>query len=176
MAQRMNSTILLAQLNTVESETFIEMLGDIFEHSAWIPEQTHGFRPFISVSELHARMVQIVKNAPLSDQLNLLRAHPELAGREAIKGTLTKSSASEQSTAGMNSLNPGEMQTVKRLNEQYSNKFGFPFIIAVLDNTKEEIFKKWDERLNSSLEEERETCLEQVYLIAHLRLTALVKG
>jgi 2-oxo-4-hydroxy-4-carboxy-5-ureidoimidazoline decarboxylase len=169
----MNESVSLSQLNTIECDEFVHLLSDIFEHSPWIPRYAWKCRPFESVSDLHSSMVTVVESSTEDEQLGLLRAHPELAGKEARDGVLTESSTSEQSQAGMNALSKDELLEVAQLNSQYLEKFKFPFIIAVLDNTKEDIFRKWNLRLSNRRELELKTCLEQVYLIGKLRLTAL---
>jgi 2-oxo-4-hydroxy-4-carboxy-5-ureidoimidazoline decarboxylase len=169
----MNKSISLSQLNTIECDEFVHLLADTFEHSSWIPRCAYKFRPFESFSDLHSKMVAVIKSSTEEQQLSLLRAHPELAGKEARDGALTESSTSEQSHVGMNALNNDELLEVDQLNSQYLQKFKFPFIIAVLDNTKKDIFRKWNQRLSNSYEYELKTCLEQVYLIGKLRLAAL---
>ena len=169
----MNEQVSLSQLNTIECDKFVHLLADIFEHSPWIPYRAWDYRPFESISDLHSKMRIVVKASTEEEQLGLLKAHPELAGKEAKSGVLTESSTNEQAHAGMNALSQDEMLEVSQMNAQYSEKFGFPFIIAVLDNTKADIFRKWKQRLTNSYETEMKACLEQVYLIAKLRLAAL---
>lgn len=169
----MSDQISLLKLNSLTSEQFVAALADIFEHSSWIPEGTWKDLPFESIQALHLSMIKVVKSATTKQQLKLLREHPQLAGKEASSGTLTQHSTHEQQSVGMNSLSSKEMQQIKTLNEDYNNKFGWPFIIAVLDNTKDDIFRKWSQRLENEYETELQNCLEQVYLIAKLRLDAL---
>lgn len=172
----MNETNSLSQLNTIECDEFVHLLADTFEHSSWIPRCAYKLRPFESISDLHSKMVSIIKSSTEEQQLSLLRAHPELAGKETKVGVLTECSNGEQSHVGMNALSRDELLKVDQLNLQYLEKFKFPFIIAVLDNTKKDIFRKWNLRLSNSYEQELKTCLEQVYLIGKLRLSTLNNG
>ena len=169
----MNEQVSLSHLNTIECEQFEHLLADIFELSPWIPRRAWEYRPFGSISDLHSKMVTVIENSTEDEQLGLLTAHPELAGKEARDGVLTESSTNEQAQAGLNALNKDELLEVSQLNAQYLDKFGFPFIIAVLDNTKDDIFRKWKQRLSNNRDLELKACLEQVYLIGKLRLTAL---
>ena len=89
-------------------------------------------------------MTDVVKRASRDEQLALLRAHPELAGKEAQSGTMTSDSTSEQGGAGLNALSREEMQRISDLNRRYREKFGFPFIIAVRQHTKEGIFRQFE--------------------------------
>ena len=163
----------LLQLNSADREQFVRLLGEIFEHSPWIPRRTWDSRPFDSVSHLHEKLVAVVNASSVEEQMGLLTAHPELAGKEAKDGVLTDSSTIEQQSAGLSSLSDDEMSEMDVINAMYREKFGFPFIIAVLDNTKADIFKKWRQRLTNEKETEFTTCLDQIYLIAKLRLTTL---
>ena len=169
----MNESISLSQLNTIECDEFVHLLAGTFEHSSWIPRCAYKLRPFESFSDLHSKMVAVIKGSTEEQQLSLLKAHPELAGKEARDGVLTASSTREQSHVGMNDLSHDELLYVAQLNAQYFEKFKFPFIIAVLDNTKKDIFRKWNQRLSNNYEHELKICLEQVYLIGELRLAAL---
>ncbi len=165
--------ISLSQLNAADCQSFTQLLADIFEHSPWIPRRAWEERPFESVTNLHAKMTALVDAASVDEQLALLKAHPDLAGKEAQEGSLTDLSSREQAHVGMNALSADEMAEVGLLNAQYREKFGFPFIIAVRDNTKQDIFRKWRQRLSNDLSTETQACLEQVYLIAKLRLALL---
>lgn len=162
----------VAALNGLDEDGFTATLGDIFEHSPWVARRAAKARPFKSLEQLHAQMLQVVRHASIDEQLGLLRAHPELAGREAQAGTLTAASTAEQSGAGLHALTPEEMSRVSELNRMYRARFGFPFIIAVGENTKRDILTKWASRLHHDTVAELAVALEQVGIIARLRLNA----
>jgi 2-oxo-4-hydroxy-4-carboxy-5-ureidoimidazoline decarboxylase len=154
-------------------QAFLAELGGVFEHSPWITELAFAARPFESVAALHGAMVDAVRGAARHRQLALLNAHPELAGKEAQIGALTKNSTAEQASAGLNALNREEMETIARSNRQYREKFGFPFIIAVRQHTKDSIFSEFQRRLANDVDTELATCLDQVFVITRLRLENL---
>ena len=164
----------LAALNNMDRDRFTATLGDVFEHSPWVPERAYEARPFGDVGQLHAVMVAEVKLASRDEQLALLQAHPELAGREAQTGELTAASTAEQSGAGLNALNKDEMARVERFNADYRQKFGFPFIIAVRNHTKGSILAEFERRLANNADTELTTCLDQVFIIARQRLDAML--
>jgi 2-oxo-4-hydroxy-4-carboxy-5-ureidoimidazoline decarboxylase len=166
--------IRIAEINAMRPAEFVAALGGVFEHSPWIAERAFASRPFADTAALHAAMVEVVRGASRDEQLGLLRAHPELAGREAQSGTLTADSTAEQHSAGLNALTRDEMERVVRLNRAYREQFGFPFIIAVRRHTKDRIFAEFERRLGNDAESERLECLEQVYIITRLRLDALI--
>ncbi len=153
---------------------FLAALGGVFEHSPWIAERAFAKRPYADTAALHEAMVNVVRSASSEEQLSLLRAHPELAGREAQAGALTADSTAEQRSAGLNALTREEMERVGRLNRAYRERFGFPFIIAVRRHTKDGIFAELERRLGNDADSERLECLEQVHIITRLRLDALV--
>lgn len=170
----MNEKITLQQLNTIDVNGFTKLLGGIFEHSPWVAEQVAGQRPFDSVAKLHAAMVSRVEAAGVATQLALIRVHPELAGKAAVKGELTDESTKEQSGAGLNQCSPDEFETLQQLNTDYNQKFGFPFIVAVRGHTRHSIIALFAERLKNSPEREMGECLQQIYKISGLRLHDLV--
>jgi 2-oxo-4-hydroxy-4-carboxy-5-ureidoimidazoline decarboxylase len=111
--------------------------------------------------------------APRERQLALIRAHPDLAGRAAIEGSLTESSQREQASAGLDRLTPDEYASFTRLNTAYRERFGFPFVVCVREHTKESILRVAAERLEHTRDEEVRVALEEVAKIARLRLEAL---
>lgn len=164
----------LADLNRMSAADFIAGLSGIFEHSPWIPERAASKRPFGSLDSLHGAMVQAMWAANESEKLALLRAHPQLAGKEAESGTLTAHSTSEQDSVGLTRLTPEEKARIVALNAAYLEKHGFPFIIAVKLRTKSQIFAAFAERVSNPRDIEFTTALSEVGKIARLRLEALL--
>jgi len=163
----------LATLNGLGRGEFRQALGGVFEHSPWVPERAFDRRPFASVGDLHAAMTQVVRQASREEQLALIRAHPDLAGRAARAGAMSASSVAEQSGAGLDRLTDEEYVRFERLNDAYRARFGFPFIIAVRRHDKTAILEAFETRLDNSVDAEVETALGQIAEIARLRLDAL---
>jgi len=153
-------------LNTMDRISFVAAIGWIFEHSPWVAERAWDMRPFQKTEALHRAMVLQVERASRSEQLALLRAHPDLGTR----ARLSHASASEQSGAGLDQLTREEFDLLTRLNDSYKDKFGFPFLFAVKGSTKYDILKALEMRLPSAPEDEYTEALRQVYRIAEFRL------
>lgn len=164
----------LTALNTLDKIAFTHALADLYEHSPWIPAAVHDLTPFASATALAAAMVDAVRKAGQGPQLALLRAHPELAGKEAASGALTAHSSDEQRGAGLVNLQAEERERLTQLNRRYLDKFGFPFIIAVKNHDKAGIFAELARRVENDVQTELATCLEQVHHIARFRLDALL--
>lgn len=151
---------------------FVEMFGDIFEHSPWIAARAHdsGLTPAQDTAEgLHAAMVHVLSEASREQKLALIQAHPDLAGRLKL-ADLTDDSRGEQKSAGLDSLTEEERDRFLALNETYRRKFGFPFIMAVKGRTKDEILEAFEERIEHEADQEFDTAIVQIELIALLRL------
>jgi 2-oxo-4-hydroxy-4-carboxy-5-ureidoimidazoline decarboxylase len=167
----------LAAINRMDSTAFAAAFGKVYEHSAWIAERAFALRPasgFTSRAVLHAALVATVHSATEDEQVELLRAHPELAGKEAAAGTLTADSMQEQAVAGLSAMNAEGVSHLRALNRLYREKFGFPFIIAARDNTQAAIFGTLDARLHNTRAMELHNALAQVGEIARLRLLDLI--
>ncbi len=164
----------LDSLSKSDRDTFVSVLGEIFEHSPWVAEQAWSARPFASVDALHKAMLEAMWGAPAEQQLQLIRAHPELAGKEADEGTLTADSKREQAGAGLDRCTAAELARLRDLNRAYHEKFGFPFVMAVKGRTKNEIFAAIEARLQGQRDEEFRRCLEEIGKIGRFRLTALL--
>lgn len=165
----------LAKLNNFSREEFVAAVGPVFEHSPWIAEVTWHRKPFASVAKLHAELCDTIARSGEQKQLALIRAHPDLVGKLALAGQLTKESTGEQASAGLDKLTSEEVKLFQTNNAAYKAKFGFPFIICARQNKKEAILKGFETRLKNSREQEIKTALEEIGKIARLRLEDLVK-
>ena len=165
----------LSQLNSLSREEFIRIVGPVFEHSPWIAEVTWPQRPFASVEELHRALCQTVTDASEAQHLALIRAHPDLVGKLALAGQLTKESTSEQAGAGLGNLKPEEVALFQQNNAAYKEKFGFPFVICARLNKKEAILNGFKVRLQNSRAQEIQAALVEIFKIAELRLRDLTQ-
>ena len=166
--------ITLEALNALPVEAFTETLGAIFEHSPWVAQRAAASRPFASCLDLLDAMRSAVREASIEDQLNLIRAHPQLGARGRKRLELTEASSREQRRAGLDACSDEEFAELMRLNTAYVQKFNFPFILAIRGHDPESILTFMRSRLNNSLEEERHTALTQIGLIGGYRLADLV--
>jgi OHCU decarboxylase len=144
--------------------------GALYEHSPWVAEAAWQHAPFASPAELRAAFETAIAGAPPERKLALLRAHPELAGREAEAGDLTEASAREQGRAGLDRLTAGELAALRKLNSDYRERFGFPFIVCVAEHTVESLLAAGAARLAHPPARERDVALHEVIKIARLRL------
>ena len=156
---------------------FVASYGHVFEHSPWIAEGAWdaGLPPDADTAAgLHRALCAVVRAAGPDRQLELIRAHPDLAGRLARAGGLTGDSTREQASAGLDQLSDAELAEFTRLNEAYVTRFGFPFIMAIKGRSKAEILAAFQERLGNDAANELATALDQVERIALLRLQDLL--
>jgi 2-oxo-4-hydroxy-4-carboxy-5-ureidoimidazoline decarboxylase len=166
----------LPALNAMTRERFVAALGSTFEHSPWVADAAWTARPFASVDALHAAMFDVVRCAPRLEQLAFLCGHPELAGREAQASTMTAESVSEQASAGLDALTRAEMTEMQQLNRAYRARHGFPFVIAVRRNTKQQIFSEMRRRIDAATDSEFAEALAQIGYITRMRVRALVQS
>ncbi len=155
---------------TFDRQAFIERFGPVFEHSPWVAERTWAARPFAGLAQLHQAMVEVVRTSAPTVQLALLRKHPELWGPAARDRRMTAESVTEQGRAGLLALSAAEAARLDALNAAHQQKFGFPFIIAAMQNSRERIFAEFERRLALDAGSELAACLEQVYVITGLRI------
>jgi chitin deacetylase len=166
----------LPQVNALSLAQFVARFGGAFEHSPWVAERAWGRRPFDSLDRLHASMMQVVGEASREEQLTLLRTHPELAGREAVKGALTADSSSEQGRLGFLDLDRSQVERMAELNRRYRQRFGFPCIVALrLHASRESVMSAMQRRLGNTLQAELASALEQIGHITRGRLDKIVE-
>ena len=147
--------------------------GGVFEESPWIARDAWEARPFGSVDELHAAMVRVVEQSPRGARLELIRAHPDLAGKAAIAGELTPESTREQAAAGLDRLTPAQYERITALTAAYRERFGLPFVVCAREHTPDSIIAAAARRLEADPDEEELTALNEIAKIARLRLADL---
>ena len=160
--------------STQDRASFLARYGGVYEHSLWIAASVWDRGGAVDEAEALAEaMAAVVEAADEAARLALLQAHPDLAGKLAVRGELTMESASEQAGAGLDRCSPAEFEEFQRLNAAYKDRFGFPFILAVKGHDRAGILAAFRRRLGNSRDAEFREALDQVHRIALLRLLAL---
>lgn len=167
--------ITVEEVNALEPQAFAERFGRVFEDGAWIAAAAAGRRPFADRDELQRALSAVVQAAPRGRRLALIRAHPDLAGKAAVAGTLGHESSREQAAAGLDRLTPEEYERLNELNRRYRERFEFPFVVCAREHTKETILAAVAERIAHEPAQEEATALAEVEKIARLRLADLVR-
>ncbi len=161
----------------MDHATFITTYGGIFEHSPWIAERAHALElgpAHDSATGLHNALARAFRTASDAERMAVLQAHPDLAGKLAQARRLTEASTAEQASAGLDALTDAERAQFEALNTAYTARFGFPFIIAVRENTKASILAAFEARLANDRATEIATACTQVERIALHRLKAIL--
>ena len=163
--------------SAMDLQSFVAAYGGVYEHSAWVAERAYALElgpAHDTAAGLANAMARAFRRASHEERLGVLTAHPDLAGKLAAAGRLTADSTAEQASAGLNLLTDAERAAFTRMNSAYTAKFGFPFIIAVRDHTKDSIRAAFETRLQNDRATEFATACAQVERIARLRLEELL--
>ena len=160
----------LEHLNTCAPEVFCAELADIWEHAPWVTRGVVDQRPFASVDALHAAMVGVVAALDEPGRVAFYAGHPELAGEDARRGTMTDASIAEQGTLALARLEAHEAERWRALNEAYRARFGFPFILCIRRHTRDSALRAFAQRLQHERATELATALDEIAAITRLRL------
>ena len=168
-------SLTIDQLNAAAPTTAVALLDGIYEHSPWIAERALTERPFRSLPHLKHALVKALAGSSTDEQIGLIRAHPELAGKAMVSKTLTAESTNEQNKAGLTDCTPEEFAKIQQLNAEYNAKFGFPFILAVRGPRgtglpKREIIETFERRVHHHPSFELGEALRNIHRIAEIRL------
>jgi len=158
-------------------QEFVARFGAVYEHSPWVAEQAwlRGLEAeHATVTGLSALFREIVDNAGKQKLMTLVRAHPDLAGKAAMRDVLTAGSASEQAGAGINQCSEEEFEQFQQYNKAYREKFGFPFIMAVKGSNRQAILTAFGQRLRNGPDRELSQAIEEIHKIASFRLQQMV--
>ncbi len=165
----------LDALNAASAEEFVTLLDGTYEHSPWVAQAAAPGRPFVSLAALKQALVGSVQRAGPDQQLALVRAHPELAGKAMVSKNLTAESTNEQGQAGLADCTPAEFQKLQALNAAYNAKFGWPFMLAVRGPRatglhRREIIATFERRLAGPRDFEFAEALRNIHRVAEIRL------
>jgi len=161
----------------LEKSDFVARFGGVFEHAPWIAERVHELElgpAHDTATGLHSAMVRVFRTTRREERLDVVRAHPDLAGKLAAARRLTPESANEQASAGLDALTDDERKAFADMNARYVEKFGFPFIVAVRDHDKAGILDAFRARISHTCDVEFAEACHQVERIAFHRLADLL--
>jgi len=175
MTSNTSAPITLQRLNTAPPDVAAKMLDGLYEHTPWIVGQAMAKRPFQSLAHLKHTLTVVLDDAGDEAKKDLIRAHPELAGKAMVSNTLTAESTNEQQKAGLTQCTPEEFALIQKLNADYNAKFGWPFILAVrgprgLGLTKQQIISTFQRRVHGHPDFELAECIRNIHRIAEIRL------
>ena len=158
----------------MSAASFVAKFGGIYEHSSWVAERAAPhLEQSLAVDDVARVMADCVDNASTERRLELIRAHPDLAGKAQVAGELTAESTTEQESAGLDQCTQDEYEQFQSLNNRYKQKFGFPFVMAVRNSSRQQILAIFERRLQSEYDDEFEAALVEIHKIARLRLEAM---
>lgn len=163
------------QLQSLDATGFMARLGSVVELSPWVVERAWLRRPFASREALIEALGTCIRSATPDEQLALLRAHPELAGREAAAGTMTAESNAEQGRLGLMALSRADWERLQNLNLRYRARFGFPLMVALrLHESLDSVFAAAEQRLHNTPIRERDVALGQVLEVVRGRVERIL--
>ncbi|XP_069678658.1 2-oxo-4-hydroxy-4-carboxy-5-ureidoimidazoline decarboxylase-like [Periplaneta americana] len=170
----MEGVLRVEEVNALGNEQFVWIFNNIVESYPSVATTISKQRPFASADHLADAAAQYLDQLTPPDKEEVLRLHPDLAGRLADEGKLTSESTMEQRSAGLHNLSPEDKAKINQLNASYQEKFGFPFVICARENKAAAILQGLQTRLHNSREKELETGIAEVKKICRLRVKALV--
>lgn len=166
----------LDALNAAFDADFVAALDGVFEHAPFIAEAAAPRRPFETVTALHEALMGVVRALPEAGQVAFVQAHPDLAGKAARAGAMAPASVAEQAGLGLDRLSDAEFARFERLNADYAERFGFPFVVCVRRLTRDALLDAFERRLANDRATELATALEEIARITRLRLVERVEG
>ncbi len=157
-------------------QEFVDCFGGVYEHSPWIAQSV--WRDGLDASHddvdgLAHALAATVDQADAELRLNLINAHPDLAGRAAVQGELTPDSTAEQSSAGIDQCTADEFSQFQKMNGKYKNKFGFTFVMAVKGSNRHKILDAFRQRVQNDAGVEFVQAIQEIHTIARLRLAEI---
>ena len=158
------------KINQLTKNDFIDIFGNVFEKTYWIADKAFNLKPYKNFNELLSTFIEIYEKSSQEDFLKIFNSHPELV----IEKKLTDESKEEQNIASLNQYSDQEFTEFKQLNMNYTQKFNFPFIVAVKGKKKKEILESFRQRFTNDINTEFSEAKKQVKKIATSRLNKII--
>lgn len=159
----------LSELNAASEEQAICLLEPFIERAPEIAKRVASHRPFASVD--HLRRIIHSKLLELSDSelVELFRAHPELAPKNPL--AMTNASQSEQGRLNLTVDHSEYHERLDELNARYREKFGFPFITALVRHSDmDSVLSEFEARLSQERDTEIRRAVEQIMTVSASRV------
>nr|XP_032512312.1 2-oxo-4-hydroxy-4-carboxy-5-ureidoimidazoline decarboxylase-like [Danaus plexippus plexippus] len=172
----MSGLINISEVNSMKENEFQRVFGNVIELCESAAVSVKDTRPFKGLPDLCAAFNKYLDDLNLEGKIEILKSHPDLAGRLAARNELTRESANEQRSAGLTDLTFEQKSTIEVNNERYKSKFGFPFIICARENKVQSIIEGLQRRYNNSREQEIITGINEVKKICRLRILDIVRS
>ncbi|XP_038213157.1 2-oxo-4-hydroxy-4-carboxy-5-ureidoimidazoline decarboxylase-like [Zerene cesonia] len=170
------SAVTISGVNSMADDQFEWVFGNVIELCADAAVQVKKKRPFNNLADLCAAFHKYLDDLSVEGKLQILQSHPDLAGRLAAQGALTKESTEEQRSAGLQDVTSEQKSIIDLCNERYKKKFGFPFIICARENKVLSIIEGLQKRYDNTREQEIQTGINEVKKICKLRILDIVKN
>ncbi|KAK0166730.1 hypothetical protein PV327_004219 [Microctonus hyperodae] len=163
----------IEEVNALKFEDFESLFRNIIECCPEAAQKIRLKRPFNNTIEFEKSFHNYIDNLDENGKEILLKKHPQLAGK-VYEDEISEESQNEQKSAGINSMDEEYKHNLKNLNKEYENKFAFPFVICVRENTVITIIKEIQRRLMNNRTNELNNSIEEVKKICSLRLNDIV--
>ncbi|KAM9190035.1 putative 2-oxo-4-hydroxy-4-carboxy-5-ureidoimidazoline decarboxylase [Dugong dugon] len=164
----------IEKVNSMDFRDFVEVFGNVIERCPVAAAAVWSQCPFSDLEDLEKHFCAFIEALPQSGQEGILRCHPDMAGRELQRGTLTAESQREQSAAGLQNPGADERRRLAELNAQYRARFGFPFVLAARLRDPAVVARELERRRRCPPAQELRTALGEVKTIGRLRLADLL--
>lgn len=158
--------------STLSKTDFVAKFGAVYENSPQFAEAVHAAGVPDDFAALLEAFRSAVNYAGRDAILALIRAHPDLVTRAG----LSRESAAEQKSAGLDQCTPAELKELQELTAAYKARFGFPFIMAVRGCTRAQILNSFRGRMELYEGVEFNLVLDQIHRIAAFRLRDILDG
>lgn len=161
----------LIELNRADEKQAVALLAPLIERAPGIAKQVARRRPFHSTDDLFEAIHGALLALSESACIDLFRAHPELAPDNPL--AMTQESQSEQRRLNLTSHESEYRTRLSELNARYREKYGFPFITALVRHADiDSVLKEFEARLTSDRETEIRRAIDQIALVSSSRVRA----
>lgn len=159
----------LEQLNSADEMQAVKLLSPMIERAPQIAARVARHRPFTDVRALNQAIWTELHNLSISEKIDLFREHPELAPNNPL--SMTEASQNEQGRFDLTDSSHRYREMLSRLNAQYREKFGFPFIIALVrHDNMESVLSEFEARMERNRDTEIAAAIEEVIAVSASRV------
>ncbi|XP_030757434.1 2-oxo-4-hydroxy-4-carboxy-5-ureidoimidazoline decarboxylase-like [Sitophilus oryzae] len=171
------SFLTIQEVNSLESDHFIKIFGNVVEHCLATGIGILKHRPFASVEDIVKAVEEYLSGLKLQDKEKVLQLYPDSVSKLASFSNSMLEFNTHQKIVNntLSSLRFEEKKRLKQLCRRYKEKNEFPFIFCSKEEDIEKICIEIELRMKNNKEKEIEVAMAEVKKISRQRIYEIVK-
>ena len=164
----------LQELNNLDDDDAINRLLLCCGSHRWAREMIEQ-RPFQSKEQMIRQAEKIWENLSKDDWLEAFTHHPKIGDIDSLREKYASTrNWAESEQSGTKQASDQTLQKLKKLNEEYEEKYGYIFIVCATGKSADEMLQILESRIGNDPDKELKIAAREQNKITNIRLEKLL--